>query len=511
MTLVAHPRVGKRALFKNVRAVPTPAVLGVITVMQLIAMTTLQNSAFQDEALYLYSGKDLWHSFLAGSRPFDNYGTYFSGLPTFYPMIAGALDQAGGLEAARGLSMACALWLTVVVFLVGRAFFGRSAGLLGALVFAVQAPVLFIGRLATYDALALALLGSTLALATTRPRTWKTCAMMVLVTLSVLAKYATAVFLPSAVILCLILMYRLGTKRVLVFQFVVAIATIPVIALGLHFVLLANPDVLEGLVSTTTNRSLGSKSPMLIVLGDAARYLGPFAALAIVGFLVLVLTRNTPSSKVAGVVLFGSVFIAPAYHVTTGELTSLDKHIAFGMMFGSPMVGLLLAFLATTHFLRRTEGLLVVVGILLVVCSTNFVLASKLFTTWPNTTEVTSKLHAIVRVNDSRVLSEEMEVLRFYLTPRVASGWQFTGTDYFLYRSRTGTTSVGQLAYLQAVRAGYFNVVVMRYGPSQGLDDHVTAALSANHEYQEVFVIPFVTSVGAGDFHVWLKTSNYKH
>src|SRR5690349_13722154 len=158
---IAKPIAAPRLQASRLRVLPLLAIL----LLQTIVSLSLRNSAFQDEALYLYAGRQIFNQLLGGPRATEPYAQYFSGTPYLYPVIAGALDALGGLEAARLFSLGCMLWTTVAVYLVARRLFDHDSALLGAALFAVQGPVLFLGRLATYDAMCLALLALAAVLA----------------------------------------------------------------------------------------------------------------------------------------------------------------------------------------------------------------------------------------------------------------------------------------------------------------------------------------------------------
>ncbi len=74
---------------------PLPLILMLQAIASLIA---LHNTAFQDEALYLFAGRQIILSWMGKTTYLEPYGPYFSGYPSFYPVIGGVLDFLGGLE-----------------------------------------------------------------------------------------------------------------------------------------------------------------------------------------------------------------------------------------------------------------------------------------------------------------------------------------------------------------------------------------------------------------------------
>src|SRR5258706_12352674 len=87
--------------------------LPLILVFQaLMAWLLLQNTAFRDESLYVYAGRQIWQAWLGGPPVTDPYSYYISGYPYVFPLIEGGLGSLGGLELARALSLVCILMLT---------------------------------------------------------------------------------------------------------------------------------------------------------------------------------------------------------------------------------------------------------------------------------------------------------------------------------------------------------------------------------------------------------------
>ncbi len=65
---------------------PLPLILLFQTIISLLA---LRNTAFQDEALYLFAGRQILLTWMGKTAYLEPYGLYFSGYPSFYPVIGG--------------------------------------------------------------------------------------------------------------------------------------------------------------------------------------------------------------------------------------------------------------------------------------------------------------------------------------------------------------------------------------------------------------------------------------
>ena len=77
------------------------------------------------------------------------------GHPVIYPPLAALADSAGGLAAARILSLVFMLGATALLWATARLLSGRRAAFFAAALFAVLGPALHLGSFATYDAMSL--------------------------------------------------------------------------------------------------------------------------------------------------------------------------------------------------------------------------------------------------------------------------------------------------------------------------------------------------------------------
>jgi 4-amino-4-deoxy-L-arabinose transferase-like glycosyltransferase len=73
--------------------------------------------------------------------------------------------MVGGLELARDFSLVCVLGVTAIGYAVTAKLFGRRATVFASAGYASTGSVLFVGRLATFDAMCLLLIASASALA----------------------------------------------------------------------------------------------------------------------------------------------------------------------------------------------------------------------------------------------------------------------------------------------------------------------------------------------------------
>jgi hypothetical protein len=93
--------------------------LATVLAVQSALSIRLRNTAFQDEALYIYAGHEQIRRLLHGGPLYDSYW-WLSGFAWFYPPIAGALDSLGGLELVRLFSLVCLLATTCAAAALAR-------------------------------------------------------------------------------------------------------------------------------------------------------------------------------------------------------------------------------------------------------------------------------------------------------------------------------------------------------------------------------------------------------
>src|SRR5580698_7637579 len=101
------------------------AVVGGLLCVQAILSLRLQNTAFGDEALYLYAGHMETAHLLHGASLQGNYATYFPGIPVLYPVLAAAANSVGGLAAARTVSLLAMLITTALLYGLTRLLFNE--------------------------------------------------------------------------------------------------------------------------------------------------------------------------------------------------------------------------------------------------------------------------------------------------------------------------------------------------------------------------------------------------
>jgi hypothetical protein len=477
----------------------------ILAFQTLISWTLLQNTAFQDEALYVYAGDQIWRHWLFGLPLLDPYSYYFSGYPYVYPIIGGALNRLGGLELARSFSLVCMLIVTACGYYVTKQLFHQKSAVFAAMFFVCQGPVLYLSRLATYDPLCLCLIAVGMALAVNASlaqRPWRALSIGPFLVLAFGAKYAALLFIPSilaTLALCTLLkrgwisMLVRGMLGVLSLAVVGMLAAIVVI----HF----DPKMLHAIGATTTNRIVIEVTPRLWLAEHVAAIVGLSYVIGLVG---LVFARK---KHLLIVLLFlGSALLVPAYHIYKAELISLDKHLGFSMFFVMPIAGYVLASLSGfRRVFSSGRYWLSGVAICLILFMVGTQEAQDMYSSWPPTNELAYALKTQVRPAGGRYLTEQFEVSRYNLRDDTYT-WQWTGLDFFEYTDKQGHYYFGNEAYVKAINDGYFVLIQLNYGYNNiQLDVLIAQAIEHSKKYNLIAKIPYRDFYGTGYFWIWRK------
>lgn len=294
-----------------------------------------RTAPFTDEALYLEAGHAEWAHWLHHAAVPD-YASWFSGAPVFYPPIAAAADSAGGLAAARAVSLVVMFATTALVYVIGRRLFGRLAGALAAAVFALCGLVVHYGAFATFGPFALFLL-LLAAWAAIRIRdggfAWLPACVLALVAANA-AKYATLAWDP--VVIGIIVLHGWDKGRWQAIGRAASVtATVFVVEFG--FLMLAGPAYTRGLVVTTLFRSIhwGTPSSSASVLAHALLMTGPLLLPAILGVVMSFVTRKPRPVTLFFCLLVLAGLLAPIEQARIHQLPSLDKNLAYGLPFAA--------------------------------------------------------------------------------------------------------------------------------------------------------------------------------
>jgi hypothetical protein len=482
--------------------------LGILAVQAALSLR-MRNTAFEDEALYLTAGHyELAHLLYGVPLPAD-YATFFSGSPVLYPILGALADTAGGLAAARLVSLAAMLTATGLLYSLTRRLFNERIGLCAAVIFSVTESAIFLGNFATYDAPALCLLAvaAWIVVRTATVRWPVYLAAAPVAALAVGTKYAAALFVPTIVAMAALAAWPYLGKRALIRSATLAVAIAALLGGALW---LAGSGYLAAITSTTTARQHGS-TPVSLLLKDCLLWGALPFALAVIGSVAYALeARTEPGERIAppgrrahrivlGAVLTGTALLAPLDQMHLHTDVSFQKHIGFGLFFAAPMAGIGLARIIGPHFHRAQFGVVVWGSCLLL----GMVQASHQYADWPNARPLVAELSRYLAPH-AHYLVEVSEVPTYYLMyNRDARADQFSSTFFISYADKNGTTLTGDAGYEQAIRDGYFRVIAYDDSVTVPLDHILARMLAADPHYR--LAATLANSNGLGTYYVWVK------
>lgn len=509
-----------RAPGLSLRAVPWP-LLPVLAVQAVLSLRlTWSNSAFIDEATYLYAGSQELAHWTAGI-PVEDYQRFFSGSPAVYPPLGAVASAIGGLAGARLLSLAFMLAATVLLWSMSRRLFGPWAATAGTALFAGLAGTQFLGALATYDAMALFLLAlpAWLAIGREHAGTLTHSASATVIAGAVLAlanacKYATALWDPVVIGLALCAAPLAGQpwRRGLWDALRLAASLVALLAAGLA---VGKAKYVQGILYTTLNRSPaqpGMGKPAALVLHDAWSWAGWMLALAALGALLL-LAGRTPFPRAArgaalllGALLLLAAVAAPLNQARIGTAVSLQKHVVFGAWFGCVLAGH-----AVTRLLRWRPLIAVACALILVpLAAVNAETAAR-YVNWPaESPAFTAALRRYVHPGAQRYLiSGYADIPAYYVGSVSSLQWKEAGA--FTYRDPgTGRILAGAAAFAVAIRSRYFTLVILDFGydsAGEPAADHLIAAdISRYKTYKAIGHLPPSSASSLDYYTVWQVT-----
>lgn len=475
----------------------------ILALQAVLAWLLLQNTAFQDEALYIYAGRQIVQHILGDHGFIENFSTYFSGNPYVYPIIAGILDIFGGLELVRLFSTVCMLIVTSCGYYITRQIFDEKSAVFAAIFFICQAPVLFLTRLATYDPLCLCFIALAAALAVKSSKAknpWYPLCIGPILILAFGAKYAALLFMPSVLgLLILLTLLRTGWRAALLRGSLGILSLLVSSGVGFYIAMHFDPSMFHALSATTTDRLTEVTYSRTLLLQNILQLTG---ISFLVGFVSLLFIRQ---KELLIILLFlGSGLLVPAYHIYKYELVSLDKHLGFSMFFVMPAAGCALAHISGFRHRAATYGRYLLSGI--AICLLLFLFltpqANYMYSTWPPTTALTSALKTMVRQGNGRYLVEQYETSRYNLETEIYD-WQWTGLNFFQYTDKQGHTYFGDPAYVQAIKDGYFDVIQLNYSNNIPTGTLISQAIAQSHKYDLVEKVPYTDVYGTGYFWIW--------
>jgi putative flippase GtrA len=473
---------------------PLLAVLAVQTVLALRLVRS--NTAYIDEATYLYAGgQELSHWIHGG--PVVDYQLWFSGSPAVYPPVGAIASAIGGLMGARILGLCFVLGATTLLFQVANSLISRNSALLGSALFAALGTTQFLSGFATYDPMALFLLVLSVYLTIGRRNAHATLAGAAILTvlaptalaLANATKYATALWDPIVIGLafCAPVLngqtWRNGRDQAVRFAAVLAC----LLGIGLA---IGKAKYIQGILYTTVDRSssqVGMGQSPVLVLDKTWAWIGIVIAAAVIGMLLLITSSNR--SKVLLVIsalLLLATVAAPLNQARIGTTVSLQKHVVFGAWFGCILAGY-----GLERLLRFKAMIGAGVLVLLTALSAFYTRqATDFYHSWsPENPAFIIKLRTLVHPGTDRYLIEGYDDIPAYYVGSSVSSFQWKEAGSYSYKDPlTGATYAGDAAFADSIKHKVFTYIILNYQEPQ--DYSIASDITKYRDYRIAGYLP---------------------
>jgi hypothetical protein len=489
--------------WRNLAAGPWP-LLCILAVQAVLSLRLVwSNTAFEDEALYLWAGHQEWSHWLHGTTILP-FATYFSGAPVIYPPIGALADSIGGLAGARILSLGFMLGATTFLYFTAKRLTSRRAALFAAGLFAVPGPTIRLGAFATYDAMALFLIALAAFFATgggarQYPMRWLYSSVAALV-LANATKYASALFDPVVVALAVLAGFpRPGGKAAWRRGAFIAAATVLSIMALLQ---IGGQWYSDGIGRTTTARTPAG-TPVMTVLQSSWDWTAVALVIAAAGVGICLITWNPLHRRLLMLTLLGTGLLVPAEQARIHTFTSLSKHVDFGLWFSVIVAGYAIDW-ALTHMRARwvqawaTAACVACAGPLISVGLSQAVS----FYGWDNISNLVVFLKPLTD-HGGRFLADNSPPLEYYLSWTSYKQWSsaYGITLPSGRRIAEGTDSFAP--FRPYLSRGYFSLVVLAFSDRPDLDVAIASYLSKDPEYRFLGKVRFANPGSTGSYLIW--------
>lgn len=475
-----------------------PGIRPLLLILALQAALSMRlvwaNTAFQDEALYLWTGHLELNDWLHHAQVSGYFASHLSGAPVVYPPIAALADSLGGLAAARMLSLIFMLGSTILLYFTAQRLFDRRVAIMAAAFFGTLGWADQLGAFATYDAFAI-FLTALAAWLVVRAQGWASEPVLIIaacvLTLADAAKYATALWNPIVAGLVVLTAANGGWPRKIVRGIRFTIYVCAIILAGLR---LGGKSYIQGIDFTTLHRQIDTGSTAAIKVVDVAwGWLGLLILLAFLGIFLSWYDRGQPNAL--PVLLFIAGILAPAAQAHNEDIISLHKHIVFGAWFTCMMAGYAASKL--THLDNKlSHGALISAVVVLAGAISGYFEVSAYSTTWPDVSTTMPALETAIVKAHCPCLIFQNDAAHYYLPASSVSNGVIGPYAFSFHDSHTWKTIQGDQAMAAAIADGYFGAVEVDASHGDAEYRVVTNALRASKQYTLVSSVPWSQSPG---------------
>jgi Dolichyl-phosphate-mannose-protein mannosyltransferase len=344
---------------------PLTAILAVQAAVSLSLIWS--NTAFTDEADYLWLGRLLVAHWLHGSTWPSQYAqTVLSGSPLIYPPLGAIANAVAGIAGARILSLIFMLGATALLYSVANVLFDRMVATVAIALWVTTEPAIRLA-FATYDPLTVllnALSAWLIVQVTIRRHRGELIALAALALGVANATTYPDVVIDPAVLGFAFFVWRMRIGKREAWTYIAWM--LPVATIGFVFVMTAGHSW-QGIMTTVFSRSIADKQATLGVINQVWSDQGLVLALALAAVVFGYAGRKAVPGQFELLGLLGfAVLIVPIAQLHEQTATSLDKHLAFGLWFASMGAGYAVTTAARTLIPRRNKAAVAACAIALV-------------------------------------------------------------------------------------------------------------------------------------------------
>lgn len=435
---------------------PWLSLMAVILTVQAVLSAQLLTvaTAFGGEARDLRAGRLELAHWLHGAGLPAFPPSRFSGSPVIYPPLAALAEGLGGLAGARILSLAFMLGATCLLWGTTARLFGRRPAFFAAALFAVIAPTLHVGTLATHDSMAMfliALAGWCACGARTRDdATGWILACAGGLALANAAEYASALFDPVVVIMAVLCACpRPGGKAAMRRGALLLTCLAGTLAV---LVRLGGQWYVTGISRTTTMRPPGTDGAR-VVLAQSWALTGVVAVAALTGLAVSIIVSNARPVTYLITALAAAILLVPIEQARVQTTASLPGHLDLGAWFACIAAGYALGSIASWPKARSVRVVVAAcLGAAITPVAALGIRQAQYMTGWPGSEHLVAFLKPLT-LHGGRLLAETAEVPEYYPPPCAQAISQYT--------------VIKQMSHGGQVR-GYYTVWACRPGAGTG-------------------------------------------
>ncbi|HZC63405.1 MAG TPA: glycosyltransferase family 39 protein [Streptosporangiaceae bacterium] len=492
--------------------------LPVLIVQALLSLRLVwADTAYQDEAQALWAGHLQWANWLHGT-PIPPLPYYLSGAPVIYPPLGALADHAGGLTAARVLSLVFMLAATTLLWSAARRLYGRRAAFFAAALFAVLGPTLHLGAFANYDALSLVFVAlaawCVLRVGDRGEAPGRMIAAGTALALANATSYSTILFDVLVPVLAVLAVVPAMGGRIALRRVAILLTTlIAFLAAGL---LIGGSIYLIGLKRFILAPVAHTNSP-LSVLSSTWYWAGVLVVLAVAGVVFSALRREGRAQTWLLAVLAAAAILGPAEQAWLHTAALLNEHVGVGAWFAAIAAGYAVdRFIAAAPAGRQqafTSATCVIALVFPVYLGA--VQSWSFATSWPNAKAFIAVFRPLADHGHGRMLVEDPSIAKYYLPAgREWRRWSSTRTITLPSGASTGNAvatagivAAGNAAtFAKYIAKGYFSYVALNFADTSALDHGLATLLHRNPHYHTIQVVPYgieVPPFGQGTYVIW--------